>query len=154
MNVLEVEGLCSRLLENFIATVGTCAFAYVYFPNVCCWWLIWKVFDVFILVYTLLLVAFAFVPFAFTISFILIVFVFVASAYWFHVNDIRLFRVTIYWARNLTFFFQLVLISWMVTLCSCLFWQIIDFILPLNEYSYVYAWTTPGNIAILLWKLW
>ena len=34
----------------------------------------------------------------------------------------------------------------MVTLSSCLIWQIIRFILP-NEYGCVYAWTTLGNIA-------
>ena len=54
----------------------------------------------------------------------------------------RLYRV-----RHLTFFFQLVLISWMVTLSSCLFWQIISFILPPNEYCCVYAWATLENIA-------
>ena len=53
----------------------------------------------------------------------------------------------IYWVRHLTCFFQLVLISWMVTLCSCLIWQIISFILPPNEYGCVYAWTPLGNIA-------
>ena len=42
-------------------------------------------------------------------------------------------------------FFQLVLISWMVTLTSCLNWQKIRFILPPNEYSYLYAWTTLGS---------
>ena len=55
---------------------------------------------------------------------------------------------TIYRVRHLTFFFfQLVFISWMVTLSSCLIWQIISFILPPNEYGCVYAWTTQGNIA-------
>ena len=38
----------------------------------------------------------------------------------------------------------------MVTLSSCLIWQIIRFILPPNEYGCVYAWTTLGNIATLL----
>ena len=52
--------------------------------------------------------------------------------------------------RHLTFFFKLVLISWMVTLSSCLIWQIISFIFPPNEYGCVYAWTTLGNIATLL----
>ena len=37
------------------------------------------------------------------------------------------------------------LISWMVTLCSCLIWQIISFILPPNEYGCVYAWTILGS---------
>ena len=37
------------------------------------------------------------------------------------------------------FFFQLLPISWMVTLSSCLMWQIISFILPPNEYVCVYA---------------
>ena len=53
----------------------------------------------------------------------------------------------------LRFFFQLVLISWMVTLTSCLIWQKISFIFPPNGYGYVYAWTTLENIATLLWKL-
>ena len=35
----------------------------------------------------------------------------------------------------------------MVTLSSCLIWQIISYILPPNEYVCVYAWTTLGNIA-------
>ena len=52
-----------------------------------------------------------------------------------------------YRVRHLTFFFQLVLISWMATLSSCLIWQIISFILPPNEYGCVYAWTALGNIA-------
>ena len=34
----------------------------------------------------------------------------------------------------------------MVTLSSCLIWQIISFILPSNEYGCVYAWTTLGNM--------
>ena len=50
-----------------------------------------------------------------------------------------------YRVRHLTFFFQLILISWMVTLCSCLIWQIISFILPPNEYGCVYVWTTLGS---------
>ena len=33
----------------------------------------------------------------------------------------------------------------MVTLSSCLIWQIITFILPPNEYGFVYAWTTLGS---------
>ena len=37
------------------------------------------------------------------------------------------------------------LISWMVTLNSCLIWQIISFILPPNEYGCVYAWKTLGS---------
>ena len=39
------------------------------------------------------------------------------------------------------------LISWMAIFCSCLIWQIISSILPSNEYSCVYTWTTLGNIA-------
>ena len=35
----------------------------------------------------------------------------------------------------------------MVTLSSCLIWQIINCILPPNEYGCVYAWTKLGNIA-------
>ena len=46
-------------------------------------------------------------------------------------------------------FFLLVLISWMVTLSSCLIWQIISFILPLNEYDYVYAWAMPENGPVI-----
>ena len=46
------------------------------------------------------------------------------------------------------FFFQLALISWMVTLSSCLIWQIISFILPQNEYGCVYAWTTLESIDL------
>ena len=42
-------------------------------------------------------------------------------------------------------FFQLVLISWIVTLSACLIWQIISFILPPSEYGCVYAWTTLGS---------
>ena len=42
-------------------------------------------------------------------------------------------------------FFQLLLISWKVTLSSCLIWQIISLILPPNEYGCVYAWTTLGS---------
>ena len=42
-------------------------------------------------------------------------------------------------------FFQLVLISLVVTLISCLIWQIISCILPLNEYGYVYAWIMLGS---------
>ena len=38
------------------------------------------------------------------------------------------------------------IISWMVTLSSCLIWQI-SFILLSNEYGCVHAWTTLGNIA-------
>ena len=33
----------------------------------------------------------------------------------------------------------------MVTLSSCLIWEIISFILPPNEYGCVYAWTTLGS---------
>ena len=35
----------------------------------------------------------------------------------------------------------------MVKLSPCLIWQIISFILPPNEYGFVYAWTMLGNIA-------
>ena len=38
----------------------------------------------------------------------------------------------------------------MVTLISCLIWQIISFIFPPNEYGCVYAWITLGNIGTLL----
>ena len=40
----------------------------------------------------------------------------------------------------------------MVTLSTCLIWQIISFILPPNEYGCGYAWTALGNITTLLWK--
>ena len=53
----------------------------------------------------------------------------------------------LYRARHLRFFFQLVIISWMVTLSSCLIRQTISFILPPNEYDCVYACTMLGNIA-------
>ena len=62
----------------------------------------------------------------------------------------RLFGCVLHWhyrVRHLTFFFQLVLISLMVTLSLCLISQIISFILPPNEYGCAYAWTTLGNIA-------
>ena len=55
------------------------------------------------------------------------------------------FLMRYHWLRHLTFIFQLGLISWMVTLSSCLIWQIISFILPPNEYACVYAWTTLGS---------
>ena len=42
-------------------------------------------------------------------------------------------------------FFQLVLISRMVALSSCLIWQIISFIFPPNEYGCVYDWTRLGS---------
>ena len=52
------------------------------------------------------------------------------------------------------FLFQLVFISGMVTLSSCLIWQIISFILPPNEYGCLYAWTTLGSgLAIDLQKM-
>ena len=35
----------------------------------------------------------------------------------------------------------------MIILSSCLIWQTMSFILPLNEYGCVYAWTMLGNIA-------
>ena len=58
-----------------------------------------------------------------------------------------------YWVHHLLFF-QLVLISRMVALSSCLIRQIISFILPPNEYGCVYSWTTLGNIPTLLWRFW
>ena len=53
-NVLNVEGSWSRLLENFIAKAFVCAFSFLSALHVCCYWFMWKVFDVF--VYTLTLV--------------------------------------------------------------------------------------------------
>ena len=47
---------------------------------------------------------------------------------------------------HLTYFFTLVLISWMVTLSSCVIWQVISFILPPNEYGCVYAWITLRSV--------
>ena len=44
-------------------------------------------------------------------------------------------------------FFQLVFISWILTLSSCLICQIISFSLPSNEYVCVYAWTMLGKWA-------
>ena len=58
--------------------------------------------------------------------------------------------ILMYWlllGRSSSNFFQLVFISWMVTLSSCLIWQIISCILPPKEYGCVYAWTTLGNIV-------
>ena len=53
-----------------------------------------------------------------------------------------------YRVRHLTFFFQLVLVSW------CLIWQIIRFVLPPNEYCCVYAWAIlESRSAIDLQKL-
>ena len=53
------------------------------------------------------------------------------------------------------FFIPLVLISSMVTLSSCLIWQIISFILPPSEYGCVpYTWTTlESRPAINLQKM-
>ena len=51
----------------------------------------------------------------------------------------------LYWVRRHQRFFQLVLISWMVTVSSYLIWQIISFILPPYEYGCVYAWTMLGS---------
>ena len=48
---------------------------------------------------------------------------------------------------NVCNFFQLVLISWIVTLSSCLIQQIISFILPPNKYGCVYARTTLENVV-------
>ena len=45
-----------------------------------------------------------------------------------------------YWVCHLTLFFQLVLILWMVTLSSCMIWQIISFILLLNEQRLNKGW--------------
>ena len=59
-----------------------------------------------------------------------------------------------YWVHHLMFFFQLLLISWMVTLSSCLICQIISFNLSPNEYVCVYAWTILGSAhAIDLQKM-
>ena len=49
-----------------------------------------------------------------------------------------LITTALYWVRYLTFFFQLVFISGMATLSSCLIGQIISFIFPANEYGSVY----------------
>ena len=53
--------------------------------------------------------------------------------------------VHIYRVCHLTYFFQLVLISWMVVLSSCLIRQVISFTPPPNEYGCVYAWTMLGS---------
>ena len=47
---------------------------------------------------------------------------------------------------------NLALFLWNKTLSSCQIWQINSFILRPNEYDCVYACTTLGNIATLLWK--
>ena len=46
---------------------------------------------------------------------------------------------------HVKFFFQQVLISWILPLSSCLIWQIIRFIHLPNEYGCIYAWTTLGS---------
>ena len=65
----------------------------------------------------------------------------------------KLWRVILLGPPPNVFFFQLELISWMVTLSSCLICQIISFIFPPNEYGCLYAWTSLGNIATLLWPI-
>ena len=62
--------------------------------------------------------------------------------FWHFIRTTSTYRI-----RHSTFFFQLVLNSLMVTLSSCLIWQIISVTLPPNEYGCAYAWTTLGNIA-------
>ena len=52
--------------------------------------------------------------------------------------------IPLYRVRHLTFFSTSTYFV-MVTLSSCLIWQIISFILPPNEYGCVYAWTTLGS---------
>ena len=52
------------------------------------------------------------------------------------------------------FFFELVLISWMVTLSSCLIWQIISFLLPrTNKVVYTLEPTLGSGPAIDLHKI-
>ena len=65
--------LFSPSQEIYCDRLYMCAFSYMSFPHACCWWLNWKVFDVFVLC-------------AFSITVILKDFVFVAFAYCFHVN--------------------------------------------------------------------
>ena len=58
---------------------------------------------------------------------------------------VNLLLVSVFYkVRHLTFF-QIVLISWLVTLSSCLIWQIISFILPPNEHCCVYTRTRLGS---------
>ena len=57
-----------------------------------------------------------------------------------------------YRVRHLTFFFELVLISWKVTLSSCLIGQIISFILSPNKYGCLCVWPTLESGPILAKK--
>ena len=50
-------------------------------------------------------------------------------------------------------FFQLVLISWMVTPSSCLLWQTVTFILAPYEYGCAYVWTSLSGPAVDLQKM-
>ena len=68
--VYKVKGSCSCLLENSIMTACSCSFLYLPVPNACC--CCRKLFNIFVsvylsIVYTLPLVAFAFVVFAFSV---------------------------------------------------------------------------------------
>ena len=50
-NVLEAEGWRSCLLENSIATACMCEFFFLSVSHICCCWVIWKVFVVFVSMY-------------------------------------------------------------------------------------------------------
>ena len=80
-NVLKVEGSDSRVLHR--DHLYMCILMLVFFPYACCYWFTLIVFDVFVsvhscIVYTLTLVAFAFIVFALFISYTLMIFVVVA----------------------------------------------------------------------------
>ena len=47
----KVEGSRFYFLENYIATACASAFSYFSVPHACCWWFIWKAFDVFVCVF-------------------------------------------------------------------------------------------------------
>ena len=50
-NVLNLEGSWSRLFEESIAKAYVCAFSYLSVPHNCCYWFIWKMFDIFVSMY-------------------------------------------------------------------------------------------------------
>ena len=87
-NVLQVEGIWSRLLEDSIVKACVYAFSYCLFRMLVVGCLFGRCSMYLCIVYTLTLVAFS-------MSFILMIMVFVAFPYCFHMNDIRSFRVTI-----------------------------------------------------------
>ena len=63
-------------------------------------------------------------------------------------NFLIIIQLQIIYGPPYNVFFQLLLFSRMVTLSSCMIWQIISFILPPNEYGCVYAWTTLRYVGL------